>query len=136
MAKTPTSRFRAAVNALFALALTVAAAPAFGAESPTQNLGPVGPAEPILVKAGTQRVIAFFTPDRGGCAVSAVTWMDEDAKAPYASARVRVNLKPGQMLALDGSQAQSMSLLCGADAATLAVVAPAELVLTGSTRHN
>ena len=58
------------------------------------------------------------------------------ADAPYASARVRVSLKPGQTLALDGAQRQSMSLLCGADAATLAVVAPAELILTGETAQN
>ncbi len=136
MAKFSPSRFRAAVNALFALALTAAAAPVLGAEAPAQNLGPVGPAEPILVRFGTQRIIAFFAPERGGCAVNAVTWKDEDAKAPYASARVRVSLKPGQLLALDGSQRQSMSLLCGADAATLAVVVPAELIFTGSTGQN
>lgn len=134
MAKT--SRFRAAVNALFALALTVAAAPALGAEAPTQHLGPVGPAEPILVTVGTQRLIAYYTPERGGCAVSAVTWADQDPNAPYGSARVRVTLKPGQMLALDGSQAQSLSLVCGADAATLAAVAPAEFIVTGSTGQN
>jgi hypothetical protein len=45
-------------------------------------------------------------------------------------------LKPGQTLALDGAQRQSMILLCGADAATLAVVAPAELILTGATGQN
>jgi hypothetical protein len=136
MAKFSPSRFRAAVSALLALALTAAAAPVLGAEAPAQNLGPVGPAEPILVTAGSQRVIAFFAPDRGGCAVSAVTWKDAEASAPYASARVRVSLKPGQLLALDGSQRQSMSLLCGADAATLAVVAPGELIFTGSTGQN
>ena len=136
MAKFSPSRFRAAVSALVALALTAAAAPVLGAEAPAQNLGPVGPAEPILVTAGTQRVIAFFASERGACAVSAVTWKDADANAPYASTRVRVSLKPGQLLALDGSQRQSMSLLCGADAATLAVVAPGTLILTGSTGQN
>jgi hypothetical protein len=88
------------------------------------------------VTVGTQRVIAFFVPERGGCALSAVTWKEGDANAPYASARVRVSLKPGQTLALDGAQRQSMSLLCGADAATLAVVAPAELILPGPIGKN
>ena len=136
MAKLSPSRFRAAVSALVALALTAAAGPVLGAEAPAQNLGPVGPSEPILVTAGTQRVVAYFAPERGGCAVNAVTWKDAEATAPYASMRVRVSLKPGQTLALDGSQRQSMSLLCGADASTLAVVAPAELIFTGSSGRN
>ena len=49
---------------------------------------------------------------------------------------VRVSLKPGQMFQLDGAQRQSISLLCGADASTLAVVAPAELILTGATQSD
>ena len=136
MAKLSPSRFRTAVNALLALALTAVAAPVLAADAPTHNFGPVGPREPIVVTAGTQRVVAYFVPDRGECAVSAVTWKDGAADAPYASARVRVSLKPGQMLALEGAQRQSMSLLCGADAATLAVVAPADMILTGTTGQN
>jgi hypothetical protein len=68
--------------------------------------------------------------------VSAVTWRDTAPDAPYASTRVRVSLKPGQMFQLDGAQRQSISLLCGADASTLAVTAPAELILTGATGSN
>jgi hypothetical protein len=106
------------------------------AEGPLNNLGPVGPREPILITNGSQRVIAFYEPERGGCAVSAVTWKDAAADAPYASTRVRISLKPGQMFQLDGAQRQSISLLCGADASTLAVAAPAELILTGATGSN
>jgi hypothetical protein len=40
------------------------------------------------------------------------------------------------MFHLDGADRQSVGLLCGADASTLAVVAPAELILTGSTAKN
>lgn len=86
MAKLSPSRFRVAVSALVALALTAAAGPVLGAEAPAQNLGPVGPSEPILVTAGTQRVVAYFAPERGGCAVNAVTWKDAEATAPYAFA--------------------------------------------------
>ncbi len=135
MAKLARSRFLTAVNALLVLALTAAGAPVL-AEAPTNNLGPVGPREPILATVGGQRIIAFFVPERGECAVSAVTWKDGDASAPYASARVRVSLKPGQTLSLDGAQRQSMGLLCGADAATLAAVAPADLIVTGSAGNN
>jgi hypothetical protein len=131
---TPLSRIRligfAWAGAL--AALTAAGAPAH-ADDPLTNLGPVGPHEPILVKIGNQRIIAFFIPERGECAVNAVTWKDADAKAPYASVRVRVSLKPGQLVQLDASQRQSMGLLCGADASSLAVTAPAELILTGAS---
>jgi hypothetical protein len=72
-----------------------AGAPAH-AEQPANNLGPVGPHEPIVIAAGTQRVLAFYEPERGGCAVSAVTWKEAAPDAPF---RVRVSLKPGQMSA-------------------------------------
>ncbi len=135
MAKYPRSRFFTAVTALLALTLTAAAAPVL-TEAPANHLGPVGPREPILVSFGGQRVVAFFAQEHGECAVSAVTWKDGEASAPYASARVRVTLEPGQTLSLDGAERQSMGLLCGANASTLAVVAPAELILTGSTGQN
>jgi hypothetical protein len=132
---TPLSRIRliglAAAGAL--AALTAAGAPAH-ADDPLTNLGPVGPHEPILVKIGDQRIIAFFIPERGECGVNAVTWKDADADAPYASVQVRVSLKPGQLVQLDGSQGQSMGLLCGADASSLAVTAPAELILAWRVR--
>lgn len=102
------------------------------ADDATTNLGPVGPREPLLVKIGNQRIIAFFVPERGNCALSAVTWKDAGPDAPYASERVRVSLKPGQLVQLDGAQRQPVGLLCGADASSLAVTASAELILTGT----
>ena len=130
------SRYSCAVAfaAAFAL-LGFAAAPA-RAEQAITNLGPVGPGEPILVTLGAQRIIAFYVPERGGCAVNAVVWKDEGADAPYASSRVRISLKPGQTVQLDGAQRQTMGLLCGADAATLAAVAPPELLLTGALAND
>jgi len=123
---------RTVLAAATAFAVLAAAIAPGRADQPLTNLGPVGPYEPVLVTVGTQRVIAFYTPDRGACAVSAVMWKDADPDAPYASARVRMSLKPGQMFQLDGSQRQSMSLVCGADAASLVVAAPPELILTGT----
>ena len=117
----------------FALAIFTGEAVAAPADGPLTNLGPVGPREPLLVQVGEQRFIAFFTQERGECAISAVTWKDADPDEPYSSARVRVSLKPGQIMELDGPQRRSMGLLCGADAANLTVTAPAELILTGST---
>ncbi len=128
------SRLSAVAGAAFAA--LVAGAGTVHADQALTNLGPVGPSEPILITLGTQRVVAFYTPERGGCAVNAVVWKDEGADAPYGSARVRISLKPGQTVQLDGSQRQSLGLLCGADAATLAAVAPPELILTGSIGKN
>ena len=116
------------------LALAVAVTPA-RAEDPTTNFGPVGPSEPILATLGGQRLIAFFVPERGACAVNAIIWKDAGVEAPYASSRVRLSLRPGEMVRFDGAL-RSMNLLCGADASTLAVVAPPELILTGATEKN
>ena len=123
----------ATAGALLALPAGGAAA---HADQPLTNLGPVGPYEPILVTIGTQRIIAFYVPDKGDCAVNAVVWNDADPDAPYASTRVRISLKPGQMFQLDGAQRQSMSLFCGADATSLAIAAPVELILTGASGKN
>ena len=126
------SQFLAAVCALAALGAFSASA---AADDPMTNFGPVGPGEPILASLGGQRVIAFFVPERGSCAVNAIVWKDARADAPYASSRVRLSLRPGEMIRFDGAS-QSMNPLCGADASTLAAVAPPELTLTGTTGSN
>jgi hypothetical protein len=117
------------------LALPAGAAPAFASES-LNNLGPVGPHEPILVNLGDQWIVAFFVPERGACAVNAVTWKDIGRDAPYASARVRIVLKPGQIMQIDGAQTHAMGLLCGADASSLAATASAELIVTGAVEKH
>ena len=91
------------------------------------NLGPVGPNEPIIAAFGGERVIAFFVPERGSCAVHTFMWKDAGADAPYSTSRVRVSLRPGEMARFDASH-MSINLLCGADASTLAIVAPAEFL--------
>ena len=73
---------------------------------------------------------------RGGCAVNAVTWKDIGPEAPYASARVRIILKPGQIMQIDGAQPHAMGLLCGADASNLAAIAPAELIVAGGVEKD
>jgi hypothetical protein len=121
-------KFLAAVSAFSMLG--AAAVPAL-ADDPLTNLGPVGPSEPILVKIGNQRTIAFFVPERGNCSLSAVSWKEAAPDAPFASERVRISLKPGQLVQLDGAQRQPLGLLCGADAASLSVTASPELIFAG-----
>jgi hypothetical protein len=116
-----------------ALVMAVVSPPTFADEYVT-NLGPVGPNEPILATLGGQRVIAFFVPERGSCAVNTITWKDAGADAPYTASRVRVSLRPGQMVRFDDAH-MSMNLLCGADASTLALVAPPELLTREAARN-
>ena len=64
----------AAAGAFFALT----AATPLRADELAQNLGPVGPQLPILTDVGTKRVLAWYQPESGGCAVFAVAWNRSD----------------------------------------------------------
>jgi hypothetical protein len=110
----------AAASAL--VALTVSGNPA-RADELAQNLGPVGPQEPILTTVGNKRVIAFYEPDNGQCAVHAVVFDKTDAYTGMTTAaRVRVSLNPGQITSIDSVENKSLTLKCGDDAETLAIV--------------
>ena len=68
------------------------------ADELAQNLGPVGPHEPILTEVGSERVIAFYEPDNGRCAVNAVVFDKTDAYTGMTTAaRVRVSLDPSSI---------------------------------------
>ena len=60
------------------LALTAISTPTH-ADEMAQNLGPVGAHEPILTTVGNKRVIAFYEPDSGRCAVNAIVYDKTDA---------------------------------------------------------
>ena len=102
------------------LALTVSGAPA-RADEMAQNLGPVGPHEPMITTVGSKRVIAFYVPGNGGCNVQAVIWNGDDTDANTA-AGIRVSLNPGQTTSIDSVENKSLTLKCGDDAETLALV--------------
>ena len=59
------------------------------ADELVQNLGPVGPHEPILTDVGSERVIAFYEPDNGRCAVHAVVFDKTDAHTGMTTAARR-----------------------------------------------
>lgn len=101
------------------VALCVASTPT-RADEMIQNLGPVGPHEPILITVGSKRVIAFYVPGNGDCYVDAVVWDSYDADARTA-VRIRVNLKPGQIAHIESAENRSLALQCGDLAKTLAV---------------
>jgi hypothetical protein len=107
------------------VALTVSGTPA-RADEMAQNLGPVGPHEPILTTVGNKRVIAFYEPDNGHCAVNAVVYDQTDAYTGMTTAaRVRVSLNPREMVHIDSTDnesVKSLNLQCGDDAESLALV--------------
>jgi hypothetical protein len=108
----------AAAGAL--VALTAATTPA-SADEMVQNLGPVGPLEPMMVTVGNKNVIAFFVPGNVHCNVQAVIWNADDMEAKSAG-RVRVSLNPGQTASIDSSGTESFTLRCGDHADSLAAI--------------
>jgi len=86
-----------------------------------QNLGPVGPHQPMIATVGSKRVIAFYVPGNGGCNVQAVVWSGDDMSANTA-AGFRVSLAPGETASIDSADNKSLNLRCGAYAETLAAV--------------
>lgn len=103
-----------------AMVLSFVNAPSF-AEELSQNLGPVGPNEPILTTVGNKRVIAFYEADGDTCGMHIVVWDTADTSGGSA-ARVRVTLDPRQSVHIDSSDNKSLDLQCGESAGTLAVV--------------
>jgi hypothetical protein len=108
----------AAAGAL--VALTAVSTPT-RADELIQNLGPVGPHEPMIATVGSKRVIAFYVPGNGGCNVQAVIWNGDDTDANTA-AGFRVSLNPGQTASIDSAENKSLTLKCGDYAETLAAV--------------
>jgi hypothetical protein len=118
--------------AVGALVLTVASSPGF-ADELAQNLGPVGPNEPILTTVGSKRVIAFYVPGNGHCGINVVVWDRADISGDSA-ARVRVSLNPRQMVHIDSAQNKSINLQCGESAETLALVDTSKVVAAGTAQ--
>jgi hypothetical protein len=87
--------------------------------------GPVGPYEPILTTVGSKRVIAFYLPGSGGCAVHAVIWDLQDIEA-HRAARFRARLNAEQVFHIDNADNISLNLICGTQAATLAIISTGE----------
>src|SRR4249919_1545707 len=107
----------AAVGAFVALSASLPAR----ANDLAQNLGPVGPYEPILTTVGSKRVIAFYEPNSGHCDFRAVVWNTTDVNADSA-ARFQTDLNPRQTVRIDTAENKSLKLQCGDDADSLAIV--------------
>jgi hypothetical protein len=107
------------------------------ADELVQNLGPVGPHEAILTEVGSERVIAFYEPDNGRCAVHAVVFDKTDAYTGMTTAaRVRVSLNPREMVHIDSADnesVKSLSLQCGENGEKLTIIDTDSLVASGIT---
>ena len=119
----------AAAGAFVALCASLPA----GAEELAQNLGPVGPHEPILTTVGSKRVIAFYEPGGAHCTINVVVW-DRSDDSGDSAARVRVSLNPRQMVHIDSAESKSINLQCGDDAETLALVDNSKFMSAGASR--
>lgn len=130
-------RGAAAAGVLFALSATLTSA-----DDLVTQLGPVGNNEPILTNVGSKRVIAFYQHDGSSCALHTVTWDNSDTNDPMAKAgfdpadtavRIRIGLKPGQIIHIDTADDYTLSLRCSENAQTLAIVDSDEHVAFGTS---
>ena len=116
------------------VALTAVSTPA-RADEMVQNLGPVGPNEALLATVGNKRVIAFYEPDNGHCAVNAVVYDKTDADTGMTtSARVRVSLNSREIVHIDSADnesVKSLNLQCGENAEKLTIIDTDSLVASG-----
>ena len=107
------------------------------ADELVQNLGPVGPHEAILTEVGSQRVIAFYEPDNGRCAVHVVVFDKTDAYTGMTTAaRVRVSLSPREVVHIDSADnesVKSLNLQCGKNAEKLTIIDTDSSVVSGIT---
>src|SRR5262245_12586113 len=114
------------------LALTVASASA-SADELAQNLGPVGPNEPILTNVGSKRVIAFYEANGGRCGMNIVVW-DRADQSGNSAARVRVTLDPREVVRIDSVDNKSLNLRCGEQASALAIVDTGNFITAGAAQ--
>jgi hypothetical protein len=115
-----------------ALVALVAAGIAARADELVEHSGPVGTNDTILATFGSKRVIAYFERDNGRCDVSAVTFEKTDADTGMTTAaRIRVSLRPREVINIDSSDHQSLRLQCGSNATTLGVLETDKVVASG-----
>src|SRR5665811_1640290 len=88
-----------------------------------------------LATVGDKRIIAYYAPDGGKCAVSAVVFDNSTVDRGQTPARIRVTLHPGELFHLDSVVDQTVVLTCGPNAQMITVLNRGEL-LTKAARVN
>jgi len=90
------------------VALTAGSTPG-RADDLAQNLGPVGPHEPIIATVGNKRVIAFYQPDSGNCPVQVVVWNTTDVSAE-STVGFEATLNPRQVAHINTPESEPLYL--------------------------
>jgi hypothetical protein len=106
-------------------------APAF-ADEIAQNLGPVGPSEPIVTTVGDKRIIAFYDGETDRCGLNVVVWNRADESGASA-AGFRVSLGARQIIRVFSAYDKSLVLQCGDKAETLSILDTKQIVAAGVT---
>ena len=96
-----------------------------------ENRGPVGPHKPILTEVGNKRVIAFYEAGNDRCGLHLVVWNRAD-ETGGSSARLRVSLRPRQMVQIDSPDNKSLNLQRGDSAEVLRIVDPRRVIAAGA----
>jgi hypothetical protein len=115
-----------------ALVLSIVSIPA-RADDMAQNLGPVGPYDPILTSVGNKRVIAFYEPKNGHCDFRAVVWSLADENADSVT-RFQADLYPQQQVRIEATPDKSLSLQCGDNADQLSIVDTNRIIASSAAR--
>jgi len=110
-----------------ALSLFAATGFAIANDSRATDLGPVGPHQPILTNVGKSRLLAYYEPDQGKCAVSAVM-STAAADGSVDAKRVRVALHPGELFHLDGENNERVVFTCAPDAKAMTILNKGEVL--------
>ena len=97
----------------------------------------MGLTSPFSPRFGNKRIIAFYEPDNGHCAVNAVVYDKTDADTGMTtSARVRVSLNSREIVHIDSADnelVKSLNLQCGENAEKLTIIDTDSLVASGIT---
>lgn len=115
------------IAAAGALSLVAATGFADADDKRATNLGPVGPYQPILADVGDSRLLAYYEPDGGNCAVSAVM-STAAADGTIDAKRVRVALHPGELFHFDGVKNERVVFTCAPDAKAMTVLNKGEVL--------
>jgi hypothetical protein len=121
------STFTTAVAAFagaIAVNLSMAIPPALtGQPPPTEGQARYRPIQSISYELGSKRMSGYFVAQDATCLVTLMISEtgDPEQTQPLSTARVRLQLHPGQMAGLDSEEGRSLNFTCGDNAAVLLV---------------
>lgn len=81
------------------------------------------PNQSISYEFGSKLASGYFVRESATCVIFLMVAdrYDPEAPLPPAAARIRLALRPGQIIGLDSEEGRSLNLTCGADATALLV---------------